>query len=406
MGKNSLTFFMVIAATLALRGIAAAQTKPPANNLGNTINKRSRPKCDLGGAVADDRDERVIVTVWHNDMERRLVEMMAESFSNGDGVFEFDDLPWFAAHEWARHRVLIVARSPSRIGITEVSGANFATNNVYIEMKAKVDLRGRLLDRDSRKPIANGWIWPSGFGFKHAQTNAPLLPWHARTDARGSFVLRGVPAGYAITCVAGGANHARTTTLMRDLGKSIDVQLPPGGRIRGRVLMPGGTPAKRVRVVAVSNNGGWGQAQTDHQGQFELVSLKPGTFAVWATAPELTTIAATNLHVRPRQVVDKQSVQLVKGGFIVGRLVDAKTGKPIVPDNHMAIALHGPSRGPNGDTYPVFPDGTFRIRAPAGENRIELRTTLPYEEPSEVVTVAEGQESEVQWNLVIPGQGR
>jgi hypothetical protein len=54
----------------------------------------------------------------------------------------------------------------------------------------------------------------------------------------------------------------------------------------------------------------------------------------------------------------------------------------------------------------VLPDGTFRIRAPAGDNRIYLRSAGGYSEPSEVVTVVEGKETTVEWKLQPPPSKR
>lgn len=401
-------FFTRIAATLFLGGgllcgIAAAQSTPTASPLAR------QKTCDLGGAVAGDRDERVVVTAWHDNSERTSMEMMCEVFANGDGVFQFRGLPWFAGQQWGRNRVIVVARSKSRVGLVQVRGDTADTDNLYIAMADKVDLRGRLLDRDSRKPIANGWIWPSIFNTrKEVWVTEPLLPWLTQTDKEGRFVLRSLPKGISIKALAGGYDHARTWVEIEDTSKPIDIKLPLGGRITGRVLMPDGKPAQRVQVETTSNNGGRGHTRTDDNGKFELSALGAGTFKVWAESRDLTVVAATNLHVRPGEVITEQTVQLVRGGFIVGRIVDATTGKPIVPGPQTDIAMYGPARGDGGSCQctPVRDDGTFRIRAPAGQNRIYLRAAMGYNEPSEFVTVTEGQDTEVVWELVLHGKRR
>ncbi|MFT4511326.1 MAG: hypothetical protein ACI89X_002991 [Planctomycetota bacterium] len=55
------------------------------------------------------------------------------------------------------------------------------------------------------------------------------------------------------------------------------------------------------------------------------------------------------------------------------------------------------------DKLPCHADGTFRIRAPAGKNRIYLRAGMGYYAPSEHVDVAENQAAEVVWRLVRKG---
>lgn len=98
----------------------------------------------------------------------------------------------------------------------------------------------------------------------------------------------------------------------------------------------------------------------------------------------------------------------IVGGFIVGRIIDANTKKPIVPGPRTGVAMYGPARGTGGSCQctPVRADGTFRIRAPAGQNRIYLRAAMGYNEPSEYVTVTEDQDTEVVWKLVLHGKRR
>ncbi|MFN3240674.1 MAG: hypothetical protein ACE37K_04090 [Planctomycetota bacterium] len=67
--------------------------------------------------------------------------------------------------------------------------------------------------------------------------------------------------------------------------------------------------------------------------------------------------------------------------------------------------MYGPARGPTGscEVAPVRADGTFRIRAPAGENRIYLRGQPDgYGSASEVVRVIEGEQVQVVWKLGKP----
>ena len=98
----------------------------------------------------------------------------------------------------------------------------------------------------------------------------------------------------------------------------------------------------------------------------------------------------------------------MRGGFIVGRIVDQETGAPIAPGPRTDVAMYGPARGSGGacEATPVLADGTFRIRAPEGKNRIYLRAAEGWSEPSEVVEVVEGQETKVEWRLRKTGAGR
>ena len=388
MGKDWLLFFSRFLTTVLLVGVGAAQGQQATR--------------DLAGAVGGDRGERVRVTAWHNDMERVSMNMLAEVFANDDGVFTFAALPWFAGRQWGQNKVIVVARSSNRIGLIEVRGDHADTNNLHIDMHKKVNVRGQLVDRSNREPIANGWIWPSIFKTQpQVWATEPLLPWHAQTDANGHFELRGLPEGVKLKVLVGGADHARTWLDIDDTSVACRLEVPRAGRIKGRVLLPDGSVAMRVQVETTSFEGGRGHTRTNDQGEYELGSLGEGVYKGWAEVPELTCGAATNLQVQADATLDDCTVQLVAGGFIVGRLLDATTGKPIVPGPNTDVAMYGPARGDGGSCQctDVQPDGTFRIRAPAGKNRVYLRAANGYNEPSETVVVAEGQETEVTWRL-------
>ena len=253
MGKDWLLFFSRFLTTVLLVGVGAAQGQQATR--------------DLAGAVGGDRGDRVRVTAWHNDMERVSMNMLAEVFANDDGVFTFAALPWFAGRQWGQNKVIVVARSSNRIGLIEVRGDHADTNNLHIDMHKKVNVRGQLVDRSNREPIANGWIWPSIFKTQpQVWATEPLLPWHAQTDANGHFELRGLPEGVKLKVLVGGADHARTWLDIDDNSVACRLDVPRAGRIKGRVLLPDGSVAMRVQVETTSFEGGRGHTRTNDQG--------------------------------------------------------------------------------------------------------------------------------------------
>jgi len=367
---------------------------------------------DLRGTIADAAPGRVRVTVWHDDMRKHAVEPIAEGFATADGTFAFPSVPWFRGHSWGSHAVVVVARQPGRVAVRTLRGDDAPIAVITLTLQPTIELRGTLRCADSGKPLANAWIWPSIFATADQPyalwLTSPLLPWHATTDADGHFVLRELPPMASIKFLAGGRDHARTWVDVGELRKPIEATLPRGGRITGSVRMPDGKPAVRVPVMACGDGIGYGHAQTDEHGHFEVSSLAPDVYKVFATADELTTIAVTHLRVDVGDEIEAAPVQMVVGGFITGRLVDAVTGQPFVPGPRCDVAMYGPARGDGGacECTPVLPDGTFRIRAPAGRNSIYLRAAGGYSEPSEVVTVVEGQETPVEWKLRPPPPNR
>lgn len=386
--------FVPLAASLLLAGLSA-QAQPH--------------EVDLRGAVTDRSDDgqRVRLTLWHDDMSRDTMQMVGERFADEDGGFTFEGVPWFRRQGWGSNQFVLVARTEDRVAVVQLRGDAVDTDDVQVQLRDKVDLRGRLVDATDGEPIEGAWIWPSMLGgMDGVWITEPLLPWRAETDADGRFVLRGLPKGLSVRAIAGGPDHARAwLDLPAHDEPPAELELQPGGRIRGVVRMPDGSPAGRVHVVTsgMSDVGqAYGSTLTDDDGRFELQSLGRGTYKVWAVAPDLTVVAATDLKVEARETIDDVRVQLVEGGFIVGRIVDAATGEPIVPGPRTDVAMYGPARGTGGacECTPVLPDGTFRIRAPAGTNRIYLRAQPDgYGTRMENVHVVEGRETEVTWRL-------
>jgi hypothetical protein len=367
----------------------------------------------LTGRIDSPGQGRIRVTVWHNDMEKRSLDAIAEGFSAADGTFTLRDVPWRRRQQWGQHKMILVGRQAGHAGLLELRFDDAPLDAIRLQLGPTVALRGTLRAADTGAPIADAWIWPAIFsdaagGRQAAWLTAPLLPWHARTDAEGRFVLNGLPPLFPCKLVAGHADFARSWVEAPAADQPIAARLPRGGRIRGVVLRPDGKPAVRVLVATAAVGIGYGDTTTDEQGRFELTSLPADTYKVWAEAEDLTVIAVQNLVVEAGGELDAQVVQLVHGGFIEGRLVDAATGAPVTPGPHTDVAMYGPARGDGGacECAPVRPDGTFKIRAPAGRNRIYLRAAEGWSEPSEEVEVREAATTIVEWKLQRPKAGK
>ncbi len=365
---------------------------------------------DVRGTVRGAGDEKVRVTLWHNDMVRGSLDPVAEGFAAADGSFEFRAVAWFEKQQWGSHKFVVVGRTSKRVGVLEIRGDEAAVDQLRVELLDAIDLHGVLRAKDTGKPIAGAWVWPFILGWRQqggaaVWLTAPLLPWRATTDAEGRFTLKGLPPIGPMKLLAASDEFARTNIDVDDLQKLVEAELPLGGRVRGTVTMPDGKPAARVLVRTTSSGAGYGETMTSDDGTFCLSALEAGVYKVWAEVDDLTVVAVVDLDVAAGAVIENQRVQLVKGGFIVGRIVDKATGKAIAPGPHTDVAMYGPARGSGGscEVTPVLADGTFRIRAPAGRNQIYLRAAEGWSEPSEFVEVVEGQETKVQWQLVRAG---
>jgi hypothetical protein len=361
---------------------------------------------DVVGTVTGAGKEKVRITIWLDDMQRGTLDPSAEGFAADDGSFTLRAVPWFEKQQWGNRSFLVVARSASKVGVAALRGDDARADQVKIELAEPVELRGVVRNKETGLPVANVGVWANNFGDwqrgKHVFVTQPLPAWSATSDAEGKFVLKGLPRIAPLALTAMSDEYARTRVEGVDPEKPVDIDLPLGGRIRGTVLLPDGKPAARVRVRTAGHGTGYGDTISADDGTFCLGGLAADVYKVWAEVDDLTVIAVLDLRVNAGDEIDKQTVQLVKGGFIVGRIVEKATGKSITPGPWTDVAMYGPARGRGGacECTPVLADGTFRIRAPAGKNHIYLRAADGYDEPSEDVTVVEGQETKVEWRVI------
>ena len=113
--------------------------------------------------------------------------------------------------------------------------------------------------------------------------------------------------------------------------QTINVVLEPGHFIRGRVLLADDQPAKKVRVYYNEGEHGdlsGGRVTTDDEGRFEIDSLPKGcTFTIYSPK------GYGPFADKPLQLDgdDEVVVRLEPAGIVKGTVVDADTGKPLVP---------------------------------------------------------------------------
>ncbi|MBN9691450.1 MAG: carboxypeptidase regulatory-like domain-containing protein [Verrucomicrobia bacterium] len=200
--------------------------------------------------------------------------ILAEAITDEDGY-------WRADRVLATNRVGVVAlsrdsqRKAVRAGVQlNVDGEGFLT----LELESLATVRGIVRYADGQ-PAARAKV---GGG------DAVV-----RTDARGEFLLTGVPAGLR-SVVAGldapdsrdGVTRLTGTTLTVTAGQDnfVDLRLPARGKITGRILNVAGEPVPNIRVaIPMADGFAWVNANT--RGEFVFDAWPIGRYIVSAPSP-------------------------------------------------------------------------------------------------------------------------
>lgn len=354
----------------------------------------------LGAAAG----ERVRVAVWHGDVGAKVYTKVGETLAGDDGAFELGDVPWFRREVWGPHELLLIARSSKQVGLQRVIRGSDPGDALAITLRAQRTVRGRCVDRATGEPIAGVQVWPEIFYEGRDMRfwiTGPVEPWTVATDADGRFELRGVPSGYSIKALAQGLEHSTTWLEIAPDDQQVKAALQPGGRIVGNVRGPNGEPMANVLVTArgeANLGNGYAFARTDQRGVFELRSLEAGPWSVSVAAPELLSEDVVGIAVGIGERVACDDVQVITGGVVVGRLLDAATGAPLDPGEQARVLSYGPTAGGACRGVSVAADGTFRLRLPPGRSLVYL-TGAPGYQAGEKVLVVHGAETEVVWRL-------
>ncbi|HEX5050912.1 MAG TPA: carboxypeptidase regulatory-like domain-containing protein [Planctomycetota bacterium] len=348
----------------------------------------------------------VRVTLWLHDYRREAATIVADVRAAADGTFEFAAVPWLAAHDWGFAFFTVIARQGDLVAAVLLRGEGAAQDSVPVALRPAVTLRGRVTAQNG-EPVAGAAVRLQGMvdGDRYLFFAETPPFWTASTATDGSFAIAGVPAGwkYSVTCKA---EKFATGRIDQADDAPFDLELGPGAVLTGRVTLANGEPAVRARVCAQGIKAhAWCTARTDDHGVYRLVGLPDDAYNVWTDIEDLTCVALDSQPVALGEETRAPDLVAIAGGFFVGRVLDAATGKPVQPGATADVAIYGPSRPRSGagcDISPVRPDGTFRIRVAPGSNYIYLRAGAGFAEVDPAnftIDVAEGAEQVVEFRV-------
>jgi hypothetical protein len=186
-----------------------------------------------------------------------------------------------------------------------------------------------------------------------------LSPWEALTDARGEFLIRGLPAGpVTVTATHDLLGDATAELELRPGGNATDLILDARGRVQGRVVDAAGEPVPGARVSLLQGAGATSQA-VGIDGRFLFRRVAPGTYHLTASAPGLVLAGPppeVEVTGSPLPAID---LVLVGGGEIYGELRGLTADQP----SEVWIAAYCEQCGSDSARrmVPAEPGGRYRL---------------------------------------------
>ena len=297
---------------------------------------------------------------------------------------------------------MLFATAPAHAQLPGMPGRDASTSKT-----GTAQLSGRVMSLESGRPLRRATVRAFGSELREGRS--------ATTDADGRWTLKGLPAGkYAVSVTKGGyvtLNYGQRRPF--DQGQQVDVaagqaiekldvSLPKGGVIVGRIQDEFGEPFAGIRVATMRSRYVNGQRRlvavgptdiTDDIGQFRLHGLAPGEYYVSATNANVsfdvsedrlgyatTYFPGTPMLGEAQRVTVTQGQETANINFDlaptrvanVSGMATNSQGKPLA---NSLIVLTSPllSAGiPTLSPAMVRPDGSFTIsNVTPGEYRLE-----------------------------------
>lgn len=240
-------------------------------------------------------------------------------------------------------------------------------------------VRGQVVDRSTKQPIARAWVWPEG-----------LPSCSARTDADGRYSVA-LP-GFAEPRVRAAAVAHRPESIAFNQGKAPVLALAPV-EIRtasGRVVDMQGKPVSGAEVFLMPSSSSEGlegiealqratlKAATDAAGQFRIDRLGKGSFDLQVRARGFLPTRVRQVAIPPgKGNADLGVISLQVGTAFEGRVVDPE-GNPVAGANVQAAPTAGlsPRDLPaDGGEAVTGSDGAFSLTGFREGEVLSLRVT-------------------------------
>ena len=250
-------------------------------------------------------------------------------------------------------------------------------------------ISGRVVSDHTGEPLPNVRITVTALA-----SGAPVT----LTDADGRFSVL-VPAGSVLAATKSG--YARYEFRPTTTGQLIEIRLPRGAAISGRVVDTFGEPIIGARVTAEARSGSppsyrtIATTETDDRGEYRLVALPSASYAVGVTTVATALIRGVNQNsVRPNIQKSYYPGGSVEAADIALQAAEDRTGIDVV----VPSSLSGNQLFSAVAALPVSPLARPQDPAAPATGRVRGRVvssdgrSLPY---AQVVLASQGMEARV-----------
>ncbi len=313
-----------------------------------------------------------------------IPELRHETTIDSDGRFSIDNLPTVGG---TAQLVLSASKSGFSSVIRDVTGPGQPQFDLQMNSSTAA-LSGTVTDSNGN-PIADAVV-----STQHRQTHPIPSVQTAKTDANGRFSIvdlapkSGVQRspdgrGYGVTWFISVTHpdHPVTIAEYSQIPQEVNVTLYPPAIVEGQVidLVTGDTiPGVEVRAQGIARSHSF-TAKTDADGVYQL-RMTRDNYNIWAVAADRMPLAIEALDVTPGRRLVGRDIHMAQGGFVVGKVIDPATDRPVDGSAAQMDVVHkGPARPMIGAAVAraeVMADGTYRLHVAPGRNYVSLRNGL------------------------------
>jgi len=296
-----------------------------------------------------------------------------DALTDPSGWFTVSDLSPEERYELRFTRTGFVSANASAIEVPRVEP-------VEVSMDPASDVAGVVLDPQG-EPIVGAQVL-----LRRSQTiemggnvMAMMMMTDSATDQEGRFLFEDQePGTISLSAVASGYQEAKRDNLEVPKGEDlldIEIPLPTGAILEGRVLSPDGRAAIGAAVGPAGGDEGPGgmmrqmnQVGVDGSGYYRIEGLEAGPLSIEAVHPDYPRVVRDAELREGRNTLD---LNFEGGQEVTGRVVDASGGP--VPDAAVQLVpagrrWGGPETMSETDgafTLPGVQDGDYRVQADA-----------------------------------------